>query len=312
MISADFGLHLAILIGVFLLLSLSAHLLIGEAGQLSLAQAGFFAIGAYATAIVASRSVGMFVPGVVLGMVLGAAVGVVLGLPAVRISGDYLAIATLAAGEILRTYANVSSLTGGSFGISMPAPEVLGLSLGGKTSYALTVWVVAVAVIVWLRAMRKRRFGLALNAIREDEVAALSMGYRVPLLKIAVFAIGGALGALAGSLYVGYMLYIDSTVFSAVLAINILVIVVLGGVGSILGVLAATAVYVLLPEVLSDFSNYRDVAYGAALVLVMLLRPRGLIPERRPSSPDGEALRDRLSRAFASRPQAARSGDLHG
>ncbi len=310
--SADFGLHLTILIGVFLLLSLSAHLLIGEAGQLSLAQAGFFAIGAYATAIIASRSIDMFLPAVGLGMVLGAAMGALLGLPAVRISGDYLAIATLAAGEILRTYAKVWGLTGGSFGISMPPPRLFGYTLDGKASYALLVWAVAAGVILWLRAIRRRRFGLALNAIREDEVAASSMGYRVPVLKIAVFALSGALGALAGSLYAGYMLYVDSTVFSAILAINILVIVVLGGVGSILGVLAATAVYVLLPEVLSDFSNYRDVVYGAALVLVMMLRPKGLIPERRPPSPDAVGLRRRLSRALARRPQLVRSGDVRG
>ncbi len=307
--SADFSLHLFILIGVFLLLSLSAHLLIGEAGQLSLAQAGFFAVGAYSTAIFTTNSAGMFVPGTVVGIILGAVVGGILGVPAIRIGADYLAIATLAAGEIIRSYANVSSLTGASFGISIPAPRIGGLSLDSKRWYAVLVWGAATLAILWLRAIRRRRFGLALNAVREDEIAALSMGYRVPRLKVQVFAVSGAMGALAGSLYVGYMLYIDSRVFSAMLAINILVIVVLGGVGSILGVVTATAVYVLLPEVLSEFSSYRDVAYGAALVLVMLVRPLGLVPERRPRSPDGTAARRGMPLRWA---RAVGLGSGHG
>jgi branched-chain amino acid transport system permease protein len=293
--SVDFSLHLLILVGVFLMLSLSAHLLIGEAGQLSLAQAGFFAIGAYSAAIAGSHSANLFGIGTLVGIGVGAVVGAILGVPAIRIGADYLAIATLAAGEIIRSYANVSSLTGASFGMSTPAPKIGSFTLDGKATYAAVVWIIVALVIVWLRSIRRGRFGLALNAIREDEIAALSMGYRTPVLKIQVFALSGALGALAGSLYVGYMLYVDSRVFAATLAINILVIVVLGGVGSIAGIVVATTIYVLLPEVLSKFSSYRDVAYGLALVVIMLVRPMGLVPERRTRSPGGSSERRKKS-----------------
>jgi len=280
--SMEFILHLTILIGIFLVLTLSAHLITGEAGQLSLAQAGFFAVGAYSAAILTQVAPQYFPLGLFIGLVLGGLLGGILGLPAARIGADYLAIATLAAGEIIRSVANVWSLTGASFGIAIPSPEIFGLTLDGKAPYASLVWGVVLLVIGYLIWLRRRRTGLAFNAVREDQTAASAMGYRVPLLKIAAFAMSGAIGALAGSLYAGYMLYIDSRVFSAALAINILVIVVLGGMGSILGVVLGTVIFVLLPEVLSQFASWRDVIYGAALVIVMLVRPRGLIPERRP------------------------------
>jgi len=280
--STDFLLHLTILIGIFLVLTLSAHLIIGEAGQLSLAQAGFFAVGAYSAAILTQISPQYFPFGILIGMILGGGLGALLGIPAARIGADYLAIATLAAGEIIRSAANVWSLTGASFGLAIPSPEILGVPLAGKVPYFTLVWAVVLAVIGYLVWLRRRRSGLAFNAVREDQTAASAMGYRVPWLKIVAFSASGTIGALAGSLYAGYMLYIDSRVFSAALAINILVIVVLGGLGSILGASLGTAVFVLLPEVLSQFASWRDVIYGAALVVVMLVRPRGLIPERRP------------------------------
>jgi len=287
-------------VGVFLLMGLGLNIVVGYAGLLDLGYVAFFATGAYLTALFtgANRvtSIGDLVaPAFVLHLnfylavplviVVTALVGVLIGAPVLRLRGDYLAIVTLGFGEIARVLVQSSWLqdyTGGPQGLR----DVTDAAIGGfgfrdPQPFFYLVLVFCVLAIFVSQRLASSRVGRAWNAMREDELAAEAMGVSTIKYKLLAFAMGAAVGCLSGTLFAVQIGSIASGSFTILVSITVLAIVILGGMGSIPGVIVGTLLLIGLPGLLDEFEEYRLLIYGAALILIMILRPQGLIPNVR-------------------------------
>jgi branched-chain amino acid transport system permease protein len=305
----DFILWAAGSLAIYTLLALGLNVVVGFAGLLDLGYAAFFAIGAYTCASLASPKHSIHLPLWVL-IFLGAAVasmfGAVLGAPTLRLRGDYLAIVTLGFGEIIPDLAtnNVGKLTGGPDGISsIDQPIVFGIHFGvNKEWYYWSLLLLVIIVIILLRNLEHSRVGRAWVALREDEVAAAATGINTTSTKLLAFAIGASISGLAGAFYGSIVTIVSPDDFQFTVSVSILSIIVLGGIGNITGVIVGSFVltfvifWVLqnlsgwaatLGQTINqpslgniNFSQYTYMIYGVALILMMLLRPGGLIPSR--------------------------------
>ncbi len=270
MISAYYY-NLLILIGINIILALGLNLITGYTGQLSLGHAAFMSVGGYASGILTVKTGIPFLPALVIGALVAAALGFLVGLPTLRLRGDYLAIATLGFGEILRvTFLNLE-ITGGPFGLRGLAKETNGLIVFIATVIAL--------VVIW--SLINSRVGRAMIAIREDEVAAEAMGINTTRYKVLAFVVGAFFAGIAGGLYAHWFRYLNPASFGFMKSIEILCMVVLGGLGSTTGAVVGAATLTYAPEFLRSFfpviSEYRMLFYGALLVVLMLLRPQGIM-----------------------------------
>lgn len=282
---------LIIFFGIFSLLALSQNLITGFGGLLALSHAAFFAIGAYAMAI--TTLAGWPLPlSILTGIVLSALLGLLIGLPTLRLKGDYLAIATLGFGEITRNVIlNWDSLTRGPMGISgIPSPRVFGfiLSPSNKLLYVILIWIAVVLVWLVLRHLTRSRLGLALDALREDEIAARAMGIPVTQYKVAAFVIGAAIAGLAGCFWAVFNQTITPSSFDFMLSVMVLAMVVLGGLGNHKGAIAGAVIIQLVSELprLLGLTNIippqtKQILFGLILVLMMIYRPQGLIVRKR-------------------------------
>jgi branched-chain amino acid transport system permease protein len=287
-------------VGVFLLMGLGLNIVVGYAGLLDLGYVAFFATGAYLTALFtgANRvtSIGDLVaPAFVLHLnfylavplviAVTAMVGVLIGAPVLRLRGDYLAIVTLGFGEIARVLVQSSWLqefTGGPQGLR----DVTDAAIGGfgfrdpQPFFYLVLVFCVLAIFVSLR-LANSRVGRAWSAMREDELAAEAMGVSTTKYKLLAFAMGAAVGCLSGTLFAVQIGSIASGSFTILVSITVLAIVILGGMGSIPGVVVGTLLLIGLPGLLDEFEEYRLLIYGAALIMIMVLRPQGLVPNVR-------------------------------
>jgi len=295
-------------VGVFLLMGLGLNIVVGYAGLLDLGYVAFFATGAYLTALFtgANRvtSIGDLVaPAFVLHLnfylavplviAVTALVGVLIGAPVLRLRGDYLAIVTLGFGEIARVLVQSSWLqdfTGGPQGLR----DVTDAAIGGvgfrdpQPFFYLVLAFCALAIFVSMR-LASSRVGRAWSAMREDELAAEAMGVSTIKYKLLAFAMGAAVGCLSGAMFAVQIGSIASGSFTILVSITVLAIVILGGMGSIPGVIVGTLLLIGLPGLLDEFEEYRLLIYGAALIMIMVLRPQGLIPNvRRMRELEGE------------------------
>jgi branched-chain amino acid transport system permease protein len=272
-------LHLAIMAGIYIILTISLNLIIGYAGQVSLGHAAFYGIGAYASTLT-SLSWGLSFPLAMLAAVLLAgAFGLALGLPTLRLKEDYLAIVTLGFGVIVDLMLlNMDSVTGGPDGIvGIPAPAFFGVSFRTKPLY-LTLVVLAVLFILALTYRLVHSYhGRALRAIRDHEVTAQVMGVNTPAYKIAIFTLAAGLAGLSGSLYAHYITFINPESFGLHTSILILSMVILGGMGSVVGSIVGAVTLTVVPELFRQFHDYQDLAYGALLVALLIWRPQGLL-----------------------------------
>jgi branched-chain amino acid transport system permease protein len=305
----DFLLWAASSLAIYMLLALGLNVVVGFAGLLDLGYAAFFAIGAYACASLASPAHHIHLPLWVL-IFIGAAVaslfGAVLGAPTLRLRGDYLAIVTLGFGEIVPDLAtnNVFNLTGGPNGISgIDQPSIGPIQFSSSPQwYYWSLLLLSVVVVVLLRNIQNTRVGRAWVALREDEVAAAATGINTTSTKLLAFAIGASVSGLAGAFYGSLVTIVSPDDFSFSISIAVLSIIVLGGIGNIVGVILGSFVltfvifWVLqhmnewsttvsqtfnIPALASiNFSSYTYIVYGAALILMMLFRPGGLLPSR--------------------------------
>jgi branched-chain amino acid transport system permease protein len=260
-------------IGINIILAVSLNLITGFTGQFSLGHAGFMSIGAYATALMTIRfpTVWGFLAGLAIGAVAAALVGLLVGLPTLRLRGDYLAIATLGMAEIIRVaFLNLDDLTNGAAGL-FGMPRVVNWTW-------LFVFVAATVVLIgnYLRSVPGRDS----IAVREDEIAAVSIGVNAVRAKTMAFVIGAAFGALAGGLYASYFYFIEPNSFGFLKSIDILVIVVLGGLGSLSGSVIAAILLALVSTFLQPFPEIRMVIYGLVLVIIMVFRPQGLLGDK--------------------------------
>ncbi|HBW36816.1 branched-chain amino acid ABC transporter permease [Desulfosporosinus sp. BICA1-9] len=266
-ITPPYILMIGLFIGINLIMALGLNLITGVTGQLTLGHAAFMSIGAYASAIATVNYDLPFLLGVFIGGLVAGLVGIIIGFPTLRLTGDYLAIATLGFAEIVRVQFTNMKITNGAIGF---------LGIEGATTFpiVMTIAVIVICAMVWLENSRN---GRAMLAIREDEVASSAVGINTTLYKIQAFAIGAFCAGVGGALFAHTTTFIQPTDFGFLKSIDILSIVVLGGLGSIPGTIIGAIVLTAAPEILRPLSNYRMMVYGVLLVVIMIFRPYGLM-----------------------------------
>jgi branched-chain amino acid transport system permease protein len=287
-------------VGLYVLLGLGLNIVVGYAGLLDLGYVAFFAVGAYATGILTSpasylvREEGQlfaekgftnFWVALPFVVIIAIIIGVLIGAPVLRLRGDYLAIVTLGFGEIIRTLVLsdwLSPYLGGAQGLLRvpPAPpDALDLRAPQNVYYLILVFCGIAAFVAW--RLSDSRVGRAWAAMREDESVAEAMGISVIRYKLLAFAMGAGVGSLGGVFFAAKIGSIFPNSFGLLVSINVLSVIILGGLGSIPGVIVGSAVLVGLPELLREFAEFRLLLYGAILVAIMILRPEGLVPNKR-------------------------------
>lgn len=274
----DYFLDVVVLTGIYIILALGLNVIVGFTGLLHLGFAAFYAIGAYSYALLNTKAGLGFWYALPACAGLAALSGVVIALPALRLKGDYLAIVTLGFGEIVRLLLNnMDTFTGGPNGISgIAAPYFFGITIGRLgVHYYITLMAVVLTYIV-IKRVRCSKTGRAWIAIREDEICAATMGVNTMRYKLYSFAFGSFWAGLAGALFAAKMQFVSPESFTFIESVLILCMVILGGLGSIPGVIAGAIILVMLPEVLREVQTYRMLALGAGLIIMMIFRPQGL------------------------------------
>jgi branched-chain amino acid transport system permease protein len=303
-------------VALYAMLGIGLNIVVGYAGLLDLGYVAFFAVGAYAFALLSAPVYGggfevgtSFWIVLPMAMVLAALAGVLLGIPVLRLRGDYLAIVTLGFGEIVRIMINNENATGligkhvnsthgitnGPVGVfSIPKPHFFGVDLATPHEMYYVVLVGCLLAAFAAERIRISRVGRAWEAIREDEDVAAAMGVNTTRYKLLAFAIGASIGGIGGVIFAAKQSAVFPSDFNLDVSINVLALVIIGGMGNVRGVVLGSFLLIGLPDVLRDFSinagfisldnlgaDYRLVIFGAALVAVMVLRPEGLLPSRR-------------------------------
>jgi len=289
---------------IYVMLATGLNIVVGLAGLLDLGYVAFYAVGAYSYALLAQYAGLSFWLAIPVTALLAATAGCLLGFPVLRMHGDYLAIVTLGFGEIIRILlVNMITLTGGPNGISAPRPTLFGLEFtrraqeGGipfheflgipyDANYRyIYVYLVALAfalfAILVFKRLREMPIGRAWEALREDEIACKALGINHTTTKLSAFTLGAAFGGVGGVLFAAMEGFINPSSFTFIESAIILSIVVLGGMGSILGVIIAAVAITLLPELFREFEQFRMLVFGLAMVFIMIWRPGGLLKVRR-------------------------------
>ena len=261
--------NMLVTIGINIILATGLNLIIGFAGQFSLGHAGFMAIGAYATAIMTqtANSPAGFYASIFVGIIVSIIAALIVGIPTLRLRGDYVAIATMGASEIIRIIINNLKITGGAAGM---------FNIPQFADWPTVYIMVCLTTIIIVNFIHSRA-GRAVKSVREDEIAAEAMGIDITKWKLAAFVLGASTAAVAGSLHASYLQTIAPNDFGIMESISILIIVVLGGVGSITGTFVAAVVLGVLDTVLQNFGTLRMVIYALALILIMIFKPSGLL-----------------------------------
>jgi branched-chain amino acid transport system permease protein len=272
--------QIIIYIGINIILASSLNLINGFAGQFSLGHAGFMAIGAYTSAVVTSAmgveqgsilAIPAFAVALLLAGVMAAICGLFVGIPTLRLKGDYLAITTLGFGEIIRVIIQNLNFLGGARGFT------------GIPKLTNSFWVFAtVAVVIFLiYNLINSTYGKAFLAVRDDEIAAEAIGVSSTKIKVVAFITGAFFAGVAGGLYAHFVTYINPQQFSFLKSFEIVVMVIIGGMGSIIGVILSATLLTILPEALRSVAQYRMVLYSLLLIIIMITRPQGLFIRKR-------------------------------
>ncbi|MDM5307553.1 branched-chain amino acid ABC transporter permease [Peribacillus frigoritolerans] len=261
-----FYINTLMFIGINIMLATSLHLIIGITGQFSIGHAGFLAVGAYASAVMTMKLELPFIIAVLTGGVIAAVAGMVIGIPSLRLKGDYLAIATLGFGEIVRiVLLNIEYVGGAS-----------GMQVSHLTTWPWVFACVMITVLV-IRNFTNSTHGRACISVREDETAADAMGINTTYYKVAAFVIGAFFAGIAGSLYAHNFYIIQPSNFGFLKSFDILIFVVLGGLGSLSGSVLAAILLTIVTTFLQDYPETRMIIYSLVLILMMIFRPQGLM-----------------------------------
>ena len=271
---------------LYIMLGLGLNIVVGLAGLLDLGYVAFYAVGAYSYALLSYHFGIDFWIALPMGALIGALFGILLGFPVLRLRGDYLAIVTLGFGEIIRlVLENWNDFSFGPSGIAnIPRPSFFGmdLSLQNATTYIYFIMVgLVIFTIFVVNRLQHSRIGRAWIALREDEIACQAMGIDKTKTKLAAFALGATWAGMAGVIFAAKTTFINPASFTFLESAMILSIVVLGGMGSITGVIVGALILILLPEYLRAFSDFRMLIFGALMVLMMVFRPQGMISNAR-------------------------------
>ncbi len=276
-------------VGIYVLLGLGLNIVVGLAGLLDLGYVAFFAIGAYSMALLTAPapqhvmlSFWWVIP---IGIVVAASAGILLGIPVLRMRGDYLAIVTLGFGEIIRILISsdlLTSFSGGPKGVpSIGQPTLFGRAFNSNTDFLYLIILGVILIIFITNRLKDSHVGRAWESMREDESVARATGINTLKYKLLAFAIGAAFAGLGGALFASRNQFTGPDDHTLMVSINVLCLVIVGGMGSIPGVIAGAFVLKGLPEVLRQLQDYRVVTFGALLVVMMIMRPEGLIPTSR-------------------------------
>ncbi|NHQ59669.1 branched-chain amino acid ABC transporter permease [Chlorobium sp. BLA1] len=284
----EYLIHILILIGIYVILSVSLNLIAGYTGLLSIAHATFYGVGAYVAALMAINLQSPFLLNLICAIILSGMLGALVGIPSLRIRDDFFVITTFAFQVI--TYSilnNWVSFTGGPMGLpGIPQPTIFGLQVTSNLSVLILVAIFCTMVLLISDRIARSPFGRVLKAIREDEVFAQAAGKNIATYKVLVFVISAGMAAVAGVMYAYYVSFIDPTSFTVMESVFIISIVIIGGAGSLWGPVVGSVLLVVLPELLrfiglpsSASANLRQIIYGGLLIAFMMWRPRGLLGE---------------------------------
>ncbi|MEJ2486986.1 MAG: hypothetical protein P8Y68_14745 [Anaerolineales bacterium] len=279
---------------IFIVMGIGLNIVVGYAGLLDLGYVAFFAVGAYTYGLLSAPGSYVVVNlpwfdgvsfwvGLPIAFLIGAFTGVLLGTPVLKLRGDYLAIVTLGFGEIIRLLVlNLRDYTGGPGGVlKVPAPVFFGLNLGNPKGILYLAMALGVLVTIVTMRMHESRLGRAWVALREDEDVAEAMGINLISIKLLAFGSGAAFAGLSGAVYAARQVNIFPDNFALDVSINVLSLIIIGGIGSIEGVVLGSIALIGLPEILRSVSEYRIIAFGALLVVMMVIRPEGFLPSTR-------------------------------
>jgi branched-chain amino acid transport system permease protein len=280
LIDSPYVLHIAIVTGIYIVLVQSLNLVLGYCGLLSLASPAFFGIGAYVATLLALRLGWDSSITLALSMFGGVLLGIVIGFPSLRVSRHAFVIVTLAATLLMQLVAlNWEDMTRGSLGLSnIPAPRLFGLAVGTRMQWYYFSAAAAAAAVFCTWLVVTSRFGRAMVATRDNEQLALACGIDVFRTRLLAFCFSGGLAAAAGALYAHFISYIDPGVFGFSVSETLLIMVILGGSGTLWGPVAGAVVFTALPELLRLAPEIRSLLYGIILLSIVLWRPRRLFP----------------------------------
>jgi len=257
-------------IGIGIILALGLTIITGLTGQLSLGHAAFMSIGAFSGALLTIKTGLPFYLTILFSGLISSMVAAAIGWPILRLTGDYLAICTLGFAEIIKVVFLNLEITNKALGLTVPTPA-------SALAMPLTVLIVVILTIIASASIVNSRFGRALKAIRDDEIAAESMGINIARYKVQSFAISAFMAGVGGCLYAHFLGYINPSDFGFLKSIDMLSMIVLGGLGSIPGAVLGASLLSAAPEFLRFMSQYRMLVYGALLVFLMVFRPNGLL-----------------------------------
>ncbi len=271
-------------VGLYALLALSLNLILGDAGLFNMGQAAFYAVGAYAAAILNTRLQLPILWTLPLAGLAAAVFAALVARPVIHLRGDYLLIVTIGMGEIVRIALvnDVFGLTGGANGIfGISRPVVFGYKIRRPQDFHYLIWAFVALTVFLFHRLEQSRFGRALNYLREDEVAAEGSGVNTVRYKLMAFVLGAAWAGMAGGIFAAKMTIISPESFSFWESVVLFLIVILGGSGSIPGVLVGAALVVGLPEIFRGFATARMLVFGLVMMVMMIFRTQGLLPLRR-------------------------------
>jgi len=282
----EYIIHILVITGIYIILTLSLNLIVGYTGLAALGHIAFAAVGAYTSSLLALNfGISPWI-GIIVGAILASVLGAIVAYPSLRLTGDYLALATFGLGVIVYSVAkNWVGLTRGPMGLpGIPAFSIFGFQFSNVWAYLLLVLVFVLITYLAIRNITNSPFGRILKGIREDEIASQAMGKSVNKYKLIVFVVGAFFAGIAGSLYAHYITFIDPSSFTVMESIAILLMVVFGGMGSLKGSFVGASILVVFPELLrflgmpsSIAAPMRQMIYGLLLVILMIWRPQGLL-----------------------------------
>jgi branched-chain amino acid transport system permease protein len=282
----EYLVHILIITGIYVILTLSLNLIVGFTGLAALGHIAFACVGAYTSSLLAlNLGVSPWI-GLLIGAILASVLGAIVGFPSLRLKGDYLALATFGLGIIVYSVAkNWVSLTRGPMGLpGIPSFKLFGYEINNVWAYLVLVLIFVIITYIAIRNITKSPFGRILTGIREDEIATLAMGKDVNKYKLIVFVVGAFFAGIAGSLYAHYITFIDPSSFTVMESIAVLLMVVFGGMGSLKGSFIGASILVIFPELLRFLgmpsgvaAPLRQMIYGLLLIILMIWRPQGLL-----------------------------------
>ncbi len=277
-VKSSYTLSIAIFAGINALIAMGLSLLMGYAGQVSLGQAGFYGIGAYVSAILSLKFGIPPVLSALIAALVASVAAIILAIPALKLKGHYLAVATLGFGEIIYVILNELGPGGPSGFGDIPHISLLGYKFISATDHFYLIWIIVFLLIIFSFNIIDSRIGRAMRAIHDSETGSSSMGVDVPLLKTKVFVLSAVYASIAGSFYAHYVTFISPSTFSLFHSVLILTMVVIGGASSLWGAVVGAIIITALPEALRKFEELDVLIYGLILTLSLLFLRKGIVP----------------------------------